>query len=156
MIKHSTQVPNSIFDVYLKRLKPSEVLVLLIVIRQTLGWLDSKGKRKIRDWISQKQFVSKTGLSARTISRSIDGLIEKKLILATDLDYTPLRTSNQRKGKSRIYYEFLFKKAKDKNTFSNRQNLPNTKLTITKRSQGITKLTDWERFQQIKSRDEYE
>ncbi len=155
MLKHSTQVPNAIFDVYIKRLKPSEVLVLLVIVRQTLGWLDLQGKRKTRDWISQKQFVIKTGLSARTISRSIDSLIEKRLILATDFAYSPLKTSKQRKGKSRIYYEYLFNKFKDKNTSSNVQNLPNTKLTITKKGQGITKLTDWERFQQIKSRDEY-
>jgi len=156
MLKHSTQVPNAIFDVYIKRLKPSEVLVLLVVVRQTLGWLDLQGKRKIRDWISQKQFVTKTGLSARTISRSIDSLIEKRLILATDFAYNPLQTSKQRKGKSRIYYEYLFNKSKDKNILSNVQNLPNTKLTITKKKQGTTKLTDWERFQQIKSRDEYD
>lgn len=154
MISHSTQVPNDILDEHLPHLKPSEVLVLLIIVRQTLGWVNKNGKRKVRDWISQRQFIRKTGLSARTISRSIDRLIAKGMVRATDYRRTPLTNAHQRKGRTRIYYQYLSQKNTAKNTLLNTQKLPTTKLTLTKNTQGVEKLSDWERYQQIK-RSEY-
>jgi len=155
MLRNSTQIPNTILDNHIRYLKPSEILVLLVIVRQTLGWVTSNGKRKTRDWISQKLFVKKTGLSPRTVSRCVDTLIAKDIIKATDFSGEPLTTSHQRKGKSRIYYQYLFDSKHAKTNTLSRQKLPNTKLTLTKEKQGIHKLSDWERFQQIKGNNDY-
>ena len=52
------------FDVHLKELKQAELKVLLIVIRQTLGWADRRGMlgRKEMDWISGSQRVFGTSI----------------------------------------------------------------------------------------------
>ena len=78
----TTPVPNSVFDDYLPKLSDAELKIYLIIIRQTLGWQQKKtGKRKIRDRITHSQFVKKAGLSKRVISKTIQSLINKSLIL---------------------------------------------------------------------------
>ena len=80
-----TPVPNAILDEYLRRLKPSEMTVLLVVIRQTLGWMDPRTKRrKHADWIAGSQLREKTGYSRRSISTALEGLVRKPRTL--DLD----------------------------------------------------------------------
>lgn len=155
MLRNSTQVPNHLLDKQLPLLKPSEILVLLVIVRQTYGWVLPNGKRKSRDWISQKLFVQKTGLSRRTISRSIDSLIQKEIIKATDYKGQLLSKSYQRKGRSRVYFQYLLKSKKAKTNVSNEQNVLTTKLTLTKNNQGVEKLSDWKRYQQIKDNSEY-
>lgn len=65
MYKKTTQVPNLILDQYLQTLNGGEFKVLLVIIRQTNGWIDTKtGKRKTRDRISHSQlslFLIKKG-----------------------------------------------------------------------------------------------
>lgn len=81
----STQVPNEIFDQYLPYLNQAQLKVLLVVIRQTLGWVDSKTKqRKRKDWISIAFFSKRTRLSHKSISLAINELIQKELIVALD------------------------------------------------------------------------
>ena len=72
MIFKHTQVPNILFDTHLPNLTESELKILLVIIRQTYGWIDKfTGKRKIKDRISQSQFRIKTGLSKRIISKTL-------------------------------------------------------------------------------------
>ncbi|MFC2108523.1 hypothetical protein ACFLS5_03585 [Candidatus Bipolaricaulota bacterium] len=49
----STQVPNEIFDDIMPGLDDTELRVLLVINRQTLGWVENKctGARKLFDWI---------------------------------------------------------------------------------------------------------
>jgi phage replication O-like protein O len=83
--KQTTQVPNFIFDHYLAELPMAELKVLLVIIRQTLGWMDMKtGQRKARDRISHSQFMTKTGLSRRSIITAIQSLQQRKMITITD------------------------------------------------------------------------
>ncbi|AUP79095.1 hypothetical protein [Flavivirga eckloniae] len=156
--KETTMIPNSLF-VLIPNLKSSCIIVLLIIIRQTLGWYDSKTKkRKVRDWISYKQFNKKTGLSIKTISESIKILVELDIIKATDFYGNELRTTDSRKGKMRIYYQCLLVDSQ-KNTepyvkkYSDlRKKLPTTKLTPTKLTQQkkvYKRLTDTERLAEI-------
>ncbi len=78
---YHTNVPNNLFDTYLKNLGYAELKVLLVVIRQTYGWKDKRtGTYKHGDWISQQFFVRKTGLSNRAVSTAISKLIYKRLI----------------------------------------------------------------------------
>lgn len=107
MIIQHTQIPNILFDTYLPELKESELKILLVVMRQTNGWIDVKtGKRKTRDRISRNQFMQKTGLSRKIVSLAIKGLVDKRLLSITDQRGNLLHTSEDRKGKNYIYYSF--------------------------------------------------
>lgn len=44
--QETTMIPNIILDSYLKTLSGKELKVLVVIIRQTLGWVDKKGNRK--------------------------------------------------------------------------------------------------------------
>jgi hypothetical protein len=103
--KQTTQVPNFLFDTHLRELTEAELKILLVTIRQTLGWFDSAtGKRKSRDRITHNQFKQKTGLSNRIISKTIQSLSVKKLIQITDFEGKQLHQPNDRKGKSYLFY----------------------------------------------------
>lgn len=104
-IKQSTQVPNNVFDTLLKTLSEKELKVLLVILRQTLGWVDRNGNRKRRDWISQKYFRNKTGLSGKAVSQAIELLVNRNLIIATNTQSKILKTSSSRRGQDKIYYE---------------------------------------------------
>lgn len=103
-----TPTPNILFDKLLKELNNSELRILLVIIRQTNGWIDKKTtKRKIRDRITHSQFILKTGLSRRIISETIKSLSQKGLIEASDHSGNILNTPVERKGKWTIYYSPL-------------------------------------------------
>jgi len=103
----TTPVPNIIFDVYLKDLKSAELKVLLIIIRQTLGWADRRGifGRKETDWISGNQLKQKTGSSKRAITSAINTLIQKRLIEVQDEMGYNLTNPGMRQGKTKLYYK---------------------------------------------------
>ena len=106
-----TPVPNELFDVHLPHLKPGELKVLLVVVRQTLGFVKHKGskERKTRDWISRSQLVQKTGCSKMTVSQSIASLVQKRLIAVVDRSGRPLSRPQDRKGKSRLYFQLTLR-----------------------------------------------
>ena len=102
----TTPVPNVLFDYYLNGLKESEIKLLLVINRQTLGWESRRSLhgRKERDWISSSQFVEKTGCSRRAISSAIETLVNKLLIRVYDDGGNLLHHSSERKGKSRLFF----------------------------------------------------
>ena len=103
--RNTTQIPNFILDKWLILLNRSEILLLLIIIRQTIGWFNSyTGKRKEMDRITQSQFVLKTGLTSRMVSKSLNSLLEKKLIAVYDKNHVELQTAIERKGKYILLY----------------------------------------------------
>jgi hypothetical protein len=91
---------------YLCRLKSAELKVLLVVIRQTLGWIDrnSLRGRKETDWISGSQLRQKTGCSSRAITYAIEQLVTLNLIEILDDNWHRLDTPEKRKGKPRLYF----------------------------------------------------
>ena len=100
-----TPTPNILFDQLLKEISYSELKVLLVIIRQTNGWVIKKTKkRKTRDRITYNQFSIKTGLSRRIISKTINSLSQKQLIRITDFSGNLLNDPQKRKGKTHIYY----------------------------------------------------
>lgn len=103
---NTTPVPNALFDIFLKELKSAELKVLLVIIRQTLGWSDRRSVlgRKEKDWISNSQLQNKTGSSRRAISSAIEALISKNLIDVLDAHGNTLTDASQRKGKLRLFY----------------------------------------------------
>jgi phage replication O-like protein O len=109
MTKFTTPVPNIVFDLHLPNLSESELKVLLIIIRQTYGWIDPyTKKRKSRDWISHSQFQKKTNLSRRSISEALKSLSTKNIISITDFKGEPLYYSWERKGKRRLYFQLIY------------------------------------------------
>ncbi len=103
---NTTPVPNILFDVYMKELKMAELKVLLIIIRQTLGWKDikTKSERKELDWISSSQLVLKTGTSRRAINEAIHTLMEKKLIEVLSQKGDLLDTPEKRRGQQKLFF----------------------------------------------------
>lgn len=71
-----TQTPNEFFDEIAKTLKEGELRVLLVIMRQTFGWGNKQWDR-----ISLSQFVEKTGMEEKSVCRSLQSLIEKKLVV---------------------------------------------------------------------------
>lgn len=106
MWSNTTSVPNAVFDLYLKDLNIAELKVLLVIIRQTLGWKDkqTKSERKECDWISGSQLTLKTGASKRAINSAIHILVEKELIDVLDVAGNLLDSPEKRKGKSKLFF----------------------------------------------------
>jgi phage replication O-like protein O len=126
-IKYSTQIPNEVFDDYLPNLKLNELKVLLIILRQTVGY------HKDKDWISSSQMEKKTGLSRRSISHAIDELVNNNLIVATSDGGEILSTSEKRKGRQRIFFgSTLNPSAKRDFTYRKKEHLPTQFLHTTK------------------------
>ncbi|MBN4051395.1 HTH domain-containing protein [bacterium AH-315-M05] len=115
-VPNSTQVPNVLLDDYLGDLKPAELKMLLVVIRQTIGWVEDKKtkRRKEKDWISGSQLREKTGYSRRAISKAVDSLSKDGWVEVYDSEEQLLDTPEKRKGKMRLYYRFKTKPAKPK------------------------------------------
>ena len=155
----STQVPNEIFDLYLPHLNQAQLKVLMVVIRQTLGWIDPKTKqRKRKDWISISFFSKRTRLTSKSISLAISELIYKELIVALDRHERELRHPKDRRGKKRIYYAYApyFRALKRKTWVDTLADLftfpPNTKQTHTKENKSHSqsyRKTDYERYKDI-------
>lgn len=103
---YSTPVPNTFFDAYLPNLKPAELKIILVIIRQTLGWKDKKNpsKRKQRDWISVTQFQKKTGLSKKAITTALTSLSSRGLIMVTDQSNRKVSKPKERQRSVRNYY----------------------------------------------------
>lgn len=106
MIKDKfTKIPNIFFDEILREINSPELKILLVIIRQTDGWVDGdKGIRKVKDRITISQFVTKTGLSRKTITSALDSLFRKKLINISDETGHILDSKRKRKGIAEIYY----------------------------------------------------
>lgn len=103
----STPVPNIIFDAYLPILKPTEVALLFVVIRQTLGWVNTRTmQRKYKDWLTGSKLRDKTGYSRKAISTALEGLISYRLIKVFDSKGNELYKAQLRQGKTRLYYAF--------------------------------------------------
>lgn len=102
-----TNVPNHVFDIHLKQLGHAELKVLLVIIRQTLGWVNKQTKKvKEWDWISQQFFVRKTGLSARAISNAITSLLQKDLILIKNETGKLMYSNKERQLSQKLFYKF--------------------------------------------------
>ncbi len=82
LMPNTTQLPNIIIDELLPQLNDTEFRVLLIICRQTLGWIENAatGRRKAEDWISYSQLIEKTGRNRQAISQALKKLKAKELI----------------------------------------------------------------------------
>lgn len=148
--KRTTQLPNEIIDIHLQSLTESMLKILLVVIRQTIGYVTKKGRRKPTDWITINYFHKRTGLTRKTITKALTNLITQNLIIALDTKKRELKTAKERQGKKYIYYAYKPYYLKQTYVYST-PNMstfyPITKLTTTKENK--VKISDHERLLQI-------
>jgi hypothetical protein len=98
-------VPNALFDGLLPTLRDTELRVLLVVIRATVGWRDRQGRVKARDWISHGQLVKRTGRGSEAVSGAVDRLVRYGLIVVEDAAGRLLCTpAERRRYLGRVYY----------------------------------------------------
>ncbi|HOB90312.1 MAG TPA: hypothetical protein PKG74_03230 [Candidatus Colwellbacteria bacterium] len=110
LIPNTTPVPHILIRQWMPRLGDVELRILLVVVDQTLGWIEdpTTKRRKEKDWISHSQLAAKTGKGSASISRGLKTLIsDHQLIVAVDskgrlLDTPEKRTKIGRGGK--IFY----------------------------------------------------
>ena len=95
----TTPVPNDIFDRVMPTLRDTELRVLLIVVRQTVGWQAGPGssQRKDRDWLSQSQLRRRTGRANGAVSRAVEALVKKGLVHVTDRAGKSMNTPVERR-----------------------------------------------------------
>ena len=107
MIPNTTPTPNELYNGEMKKMSDTELRVVLIVTRATLGWVIDKetGMRKTEDWISHNQLIKKSGKSSRAISYAVDSCVKKRWIETRDETGKLLKTAEERKllGK-KIFY----------------------------------------------------
>ena len=159
--KETTQLPNSLIDIHLKNLSEKELKILLLIIRQTVGFSDGHGGRKNREWLSQKFISNRTGLSYKSISLGIHQLISKNLVVATNKKGAILSEPEARKGCLRIFYASTYfeinpsvELSKNPMTKGNTIKLTSKKLSTSNSLKKINKrLSDWERYCQLTGRN---
>lgn len=109
-LPNTTPVPNEIINGWARKLKGSELKVLLLVTRKTLGFVIDfeTGLRKEEDWLSYKQLQEFTGLSRDALPKAIDALVEYKLIEVRDKNGNKLDTPEKRMlaGKKRLSFYY--------------------------------------------------
>lgn len=155
--KQTTQIPNIILDKHLSILTHSELKILLFIIRKTFGYITKNRQRKTRDRISHSQFTQGTGISRRSLPKTIQSLILKQLIQVTDYHGNQLHTPQSRKGKVGIYYTPLgLTKVNNGIYQGKRKQKPvqlgiynKTKQTKLKESKKLGHQSDWDRIQDI-------
>src|SRR3990167_5290590 len=72
---NSAQIPNVIFDHWMKVLTPAEFKVLMCICRKTFGW------NKSRDLISIRQIEILTGLARSSVINGLKTLEEHGLVI---------------------------------------------------------------------------
>ena len=92
-----TPVSNALFDVWLPRLKDTELRVYLVVWRATKGWTAGRGRTKTRDWISSGQMQKRTGRSSEAVSAAIASLVSRGLLVVEDAAGRRLLTPEERR-----------------------------------------------------------
>lgn len=140
-LKNTTPVPNGIFE-QMKMLSGTELKALLLITRNTLGWKDqTTGKRKQRDWIAHRQFVEKAGISDRSVTSAVQGLIDKELIEATDRANNAMNHPKDRQKCPQVFYGLTVKNQAEstdtpaKNIQNSPQGLRTTKEILQNSSQ---------------------
>jgi len=109
LAKGTTPVPTDLLDRVLPLLRDTELRVLLVVVRQTLGWQVGRDPsvRKERDWLTQSQLMRRTGRASGAVARAVDALVRRGLIDVLDEGGRPLLTAaERRRSRGRLYYRF--------------------------------------------------
>lgn len=100
-----TAFPNILIDTLLPTLKDTEWRLLCVIVRQTVGWSERDGKRKQRDWLTQRQLIARTGRNSAALSAAIDVLVRRRLISTWNEGGELLMTPQERRRyRGRVYF----------------------------------------------------
>ncbi len=103
-LQNTTPVPNILLDTFLPRLSDTELRVLLVVDRATLGWKEGSG-RKETDWLSHRQLQARTGRAGASVSRAIEALVRRGLLIVQDGAGQARDSAHSRRAvRGRLYY----------------------------------------------------
>lgn len=103
----TTPVPTALLDKVMPKLRDTELRVLLVVVRQTLGWQVGKDPylRKERDWLTQSQLMRRTGRASGAVARAVDVLVRHDLIDVLNEGGCLLNTpAERRRCLGKLYY----------------------------------------------------
>ena len=145
-IPNTTPTPNWLYNGEMKKMSETELKVVLLITRKTLGWFDPMtNERKNQDNISQKQFMEFTGKSHTAIAYSIQSSIQHGWIIAKDRNGNLCETSEKRRRR-KVWYQlgsvFINKISNEENSLESKQesgldkNLSNF-LTESKQESGL-------------------
>lgn len=98
-VPNTTPTPNELYNGEMKKMGDTELRLVLVVTRKTLGWEENKetGMRKKEDWINKTQLMKLTGRKSAAISKAIDRCIKNGWIEARNKDGDLLDTKDKRK-----------------------------------------------------------
>lgn len=91
-----TAFPNKLLDQVMPTLKDTEWRLLCVIVRQTIGWRNEHGGRRRRDWLSRSQLMQRTGRNSEALSKAVDRLVARRLIVVQDEAGHDLPTARQR------------------------------------------------------------
>ena len=110
-----TPVPNILLDDWMPLLSDTELRVLLVVTRQTLGF-QAGGKthnntpggtasRRARDWLTHARLKQATGRASEAVSKAVDGLVKRGLLeVCTECGSPLLTPPERRRCRGRIFF----------------------------------------------------
>lgn len=104
----TTSVPNDLLYRVMPMLRDTELRVLLVAVRQTLGWQSgtNPARRKERDWLTQSQLMRRTGRASGAVAHAVDALVQAGLIIVTDRAGMPVKAPDERRRHlGRLYYQ---------------------------------------------------
>ncbi len=102
----TTPVPNHLLDQEMPSLRDTELRVLLVVTRRTLGFRSAEGiGRKERDWLTHSYLKKATGRAGASVSAAIESLVKQGLITVTDSTGRPISEKGARRlFRGRLYF----------------------------------------------------
>ena len=104
-IPNTTPTPNWLYNGEMRKMSDTELRVVLVVTRHTLGWIENPetGMRKQEDWISHSSLIKETGKSGRSISSAVDKCVRHGWIETRDKQGNILVTPRERQRKRILY-----------------------------------------------------
>ena len=104
-IPNTTPTPNWLYNGEMQKMNETELKVVLLVTRKTLGWFDPlTSERKSQDYISQSQFMKYTGQGNKAISRAIQSCVEHGWIIAKNRNGDVCNTPSKR-ARRKVWYQ---------------------------------------------------
>jgi len=104
-VPNTTQIPNIILDSLIQQMTDTELRIVLIIARKTMGWFmdEVTGMRKRDDSLSHVQLMQLSGRSNRSLSRAIHRCNSMGWLEIRNKRGLILRTSKERSGQILFY-----------------------------------------------------
>ena len=148
-LPNNTPVPNEIINGWMWKLRGSELKILLLITRKTLGWIEDPetGMRKEEDWLSWRQIKQKTGLGSRILSCGIDNLCAKyKLIQIRSSEGNILDTKEKRliagRRRLRLYYRLNLKTLEKTSSYFDKNSTATERKAVEKKTKNESTATE--------------